>query len=140
MYADAVSMVVWNIDTNKFKGNSKLSTYLYRIFYNKSVDLLRHTTTNKNEAYFELEDDNILTSSENESRQLESKLDVEIVKKEILELGSPCNIIIIEWAYWGYSMAEIAHRNGLESADKVKKKKYACLQKLRALLESKGMN
>lgn len=140
MYADAVSSVIWNIEIKKFKGNSKLSTYFYRIFYNKSVDHLRHTTTNKNEAYFELEEDSNLVASENDSRQLETKLDVEKVKWEIQQLGKPCNSIIIDWAYWGYSMAEIAERNGLESADKVKKKKYNCLQKLRSVLHAKGMN
>lgn len=140
MYADAISTVVWNIDTNKFQGDSKVSTYLYRIFYNKSVDLLRHITTNKNEAYFELEEDSSAASTRNDSRILESSLDVEKVKQEIMQLGKPCNGIIIDWGFWGYSMAEIAERNGLENAEKVKKKKYSCLQKLRALLKSKGIN
>lgn len=138
-YADSISTIIWNIDTQVFKGDSKLSTYLYKILYNKSVDLLRHSSTYKNEAYVELTDDIPQEATSDISRQLEIKLDVEKVKEEILQLGNPCNAIILDWAYWGYSMAEIATRNGIESADKVKKKKYNCLQKLRSLLKSKGI-
>jgi len=140
MYADAVSAVIWNVDTNKFKGDSKLSTYLYRIFYNKSVDHLRHTTTNKNASYLELDDKNSPIAVESDERRLETSLDVERIKSEILELGNPCSAIIMEWAYWGYKMAEIAERNGLENADKAKKKKYSCLQKLRQTLKTKGIH
>ena len=138
-YADSISTIIWNIDTQVFKGDSKLSTYLYKILYNKSVDLLRHSSTYKNEAYLELIDDTPHDASADISRQLESQLDFEKIKQEILQLGNPCNAIILDWAYWGYSMAEIATRNGIDSADKVKKKKYSCLQKLRSLLKSKGI-
>ena len=138
MYADAISSVIWNIDTNKFKGGSKLSTYLYKIFYNKSVDHLRHISSNKNVAYLELNENNSV-STINDTRKLEIKLDVETVKKEIQELGDPCKNIIIEWAYWGYNMSEIAQRNGLENAEKAKKKKYSCLQKLRGILKAKSI-
>jgi RNA polymerase sigma-70 factor (ECF subfamily) len=140
MYADAVSAVVWNIDTNKFKGDSKLSSYLYKILYNKSVDLIRHNTTNKNIAYEELTGDSSSLVSEDLERKLEVSIDVEQVKAEILKMGKPCSDILIDWAYWGYTMNEIAERNELESADKAKKKKYSCMKKLRALLNTKGIN
>lgn len=140
LYADAISQVLWNVETSKFKGDSKLSTYLYRILYNKSIDHLRHLSTNKNEAYLQLEEDSVPASSQSDLRILETKMDVENVKKELQEIGSPCNAVIMDWAYWGYSMKEIAERNGLDNADKAKKKKYSCLQKLRAILASKGMN
>jgi len=139
MYADAVSMVIWNVETNKFKGESKLSTYLYRIFYNKSVDHIRHISTNKNVGYLELKEEIGEAATESDERNLETKLDVEKIKNEILSLGNPCSAIIMEWAYWGYKMAEIAARNGLTDADKAKKKKYSCLKKLRGILQTKGI-
>ena len=46
------------------------------------------------------------------------------------DMGHPCNDILMDWAYWGYSMEEIANKVGLETADQAKKKKYKCLQKL----------
>ncbi|GLR19534.1 RNA polymerase sigma factor [Portibacter lacus] len=140
MYADTISATIWNIDTNRFKGESKLSSYLYRILYNKSVDLLRHTTTNKNVAYLELAEESSALISEDQDRILESSLDVQIVKSELFYMGNPCSNIIMDWAFWGYDMAEIASRNNLENADKAKKKKYSCMKKLRLLLKSKGIS
>lgn len=138
-YADAVSAVIWNIDTNIFVGDSKLSTYLYRILFNKSVDLIRSITTNKNEAYLDLSDNSAHLVHDDLSRQLETKLDVIKIKDEILQLGEPCSSVILDWGYWGYKMSEIAARNGLESAEKAKKKKYNCLKKLQAILNAKGI-
>jgi len=140
MYADAISTVIWNIDTNKFKGESKVSSYLYRILYNKSVDLLRHITTNKNVAYLELSEEQTSADLNDPERILESSLDVEQVKSAISSMEEPCNNIIIEWAYWGYNMKEIAERNGLGSADKAKKKKYSCMKKLQTLLKTQRIN
>ncbi len=137
MYADALSTVIWNIDTGAFKGESKISSYLYRILYNKSVDLIRHITTNKNVAYLELSEETTVSDLKDPERVLETNLDVEQVKSAIQSMGQPCNNIIIEWAYWGYSMKEIAERNGLDNADKAKKKKYHCMKKLQTLLKTK---
>ncbi len=138
IYADSISSVIWNIETNTFHGQSKISTYLYKILYNKSVDFIRYSSTNKNVQHLELNED--LDSEPNDpGRILESSLDVLTVKEEIKSLGEPCYSIIMDWAYWGYSMAEIASRNVLDNADKAKKKKYYCLQKLRTSLKSKGI-
>lgn len=138
-YADAISIVIWNISTKKFQGQSKLSTYLYRILYNKSVDLLRLSSTNKRGPVEELSVDLTDHEVDDNNRVLETKLDVEKVKLEIATLGKPCNSILIDWGYWGYSMREIAERNSLENADKAKKQKYSCLQKLRSILHAKGI-
>ena len=138
-YADAVSIVIWNVSTKKFQGQSKLSTYLYRILYNKSVDLLRLSSTNKREPVEELSVDLSDDEVNDNIRVLETKLDVEKVKTEITTLGQPCSGILIDWGYWGYSMKEIAERNSLENADKAKKQKYSCLQKLRTILHAKGI-
>jgi len=61
------------------------------------------------------------------------------VKNEIKGMGTPCKQILIDWAYWGYSMKEIAIRNNLENGVVAKKKKYTCLQKLRAVLSAKNI-
>lgn len=137
-FADALSMVVWNIKTNTFKGDSKISSYLYRIYYNKSVDLLRHLSTNKNRATQNIEDLD-LASELSLNDNLDLKLDIEIVKDAIQSLGNVCKSIIMDWGYWGYSMAEIAIRNNIENGTKAKKMKYNCLKKLKEILVAKGM-
>lgn len=119
--------------TGTFKGQSKLSTYLFQIYTHKTVDHIRHISTHKNKAYIELSED-AFDASFSLDKRIESKLDVEQVKQSISALGEPCKGVIMDWAYWGYSMKEIAVRNQLENAEKAKRKKYTCLQKLRSLL------
>ncbi|MBK8966952.1 MAG: sigma-70 family RNA polymerase sigma factor [Lewinellaceae bacterium] len=54
---------------------------------------------------------------------------------ELLDkLGQPCQQILTLWAS-GYSMKEITQTLQLEDEVAVRKKKYKCLQKLRALYE-----
>src|SRR5215218_2134214 len=47
-YSDSIISVIENIVTNKFEGRSSLKSYVYQIFFNKCVDLVRKATTNKN--------------------------------------------------------------------------------------------
>ena len=138
LYADAISHLVWNIRTNKFKGRSKVGTYLYKIFYNKSVDHVRHLSTNKNRDTLDIDSLTIESPIASE-HQAYQRLAFNEVKKEILILKSPCKDIIMDWAYYGYSMIEIAERNKIENADKAKKAKYTCLQRLREILKSKNL-
>ena len=46
-YADAVMVLIQHILTEQFRGESKIKTYLHRIFHNKCVDALRKNSTNK---------------------------------------------------------------------------------------------
>lgn len=138
LYTDAISNLIWNVQTNKFKGNSKLTTYLFKIFHNKSVDHLRHISTNKNRQTDEITSIR-LESGEDLESDTYNNIAFEQVKSEIKQLGSECKNILMDWAYWGYNMKEIATRNNLESANKAKKSKYSCLQKLREMLKSKNL-
>ena len=47
IYHDTVIAIINNIASGKFEGRSSLKTYIYQIFSNKCVDLLRKKTTNK---------------------------------------------------------------------------------------------
>jgi DNA-directed RNA polymerase specialized sigma24 family protein len=46
-YSDAVLSVLSNIASGRFEGRSSIKTYLFQIFSNKCVDLVRKNTTNK---------------------------------------------------------------------------------------------
>ena len=47
-YGDAVISVIHQVIDGSFRGQSKLSTYLYQVFQYKCVDLIRKNTTKKN--------------------------------------------------------------------------------------------
>ena len=48
-YTDTILAIIKNIETNRFKGESTIKTYVTGIFYRKCVDLVRKETTNKKE-------------------------------------------------------------------------------------------
>src|SRR5215467_10115453 len=50
-YSDTILAAIDKISKGSFEGRSSLKTYLYQIFHNKCVDLLRKKTTNKNSVH-----------------------------------------------------------------------------------------
>ena len=129
-YSDAILAFVDQIQDGKFKGKSKLNTYLYKIFYFKCIDLLRKNTTKISEERFDVEVKAVSELNSNlEYRDLFDQLGIYFTK-----VGELCQNVLMDWGYWGYSMEEVAHRNNLKDAKQAKDKKYRCLQKLRALI------
>ena len=128
-FTDALMALLDHIDRSVFRGDSKLSTYFYRIFFNKSVDLLRKLTTKRYEhTTYEIPEvpdrslDLLQKLSLNETvGQLHGLMD---------RIGQKCKNILLDWGFWGFNMQEIAERNELKHADSAKKQKYKCLQKL----------
>ncbi len=131
-YADALVKLIRQIRNDRFLGESKLSTYFYSIFHNTCVDVLRKETTNL--SYSSL---NELAYSKKEKDLLnliELKDSVKQVKAQMHQIGEPCKKILLDWAYWGYSMREIAVRSSLASEESARSMKYKCLKKLKAIM------
>jgi len=128
-YTDSIIKLLRQIRNGQFKGDSKLSTYFYSIFYNTAVDVSRKNTTNKNInttelAEYDLQETQLLDLAgiEEDARQLMMQMD---------SLGALCKKVLIEWGYYGYPMEEIALRNELSNADSARSIKYKCLKRLR---------
>lgn len=131
-FTDAIMVVMDNIIKGTFKGDSKLSSYFYKIFFNKSVDLFRKNTTNRIDYPEVLPDD-----SDKEplvAEKMETKEQIKELYKYLDKLGEPCKQILIDWGFWGYNMTEIAERTGLAGSLQAKDRKYQCLKKLRKMM------
>lgn len=133
-YTDTILAVIKNIETDKFKGESRVKTYITGIFYRKCVDLIRKETTNKKEI---LPIDDFFTISNKVKSALEQLIlneKVESVSNKIKQLGQKCKTILEKWAA-GYSDKEIANITALafKSAATVKTTRHRCLAKLKAL-------
>jgi RNA polymerase sigma factor (sigma-70 family) len=128
-YADALVKCIGKVKDDTYRGESKLSSYFYRIFYNKAIDISRQNLSARNLSLDEID------QSDAKERDLIELFDIKEVSKSIEELiaflGSPCKKILIDWAYYGYSMDEIAQRCKLKNADSARSMKYKCLKKLR---------
>lgn len=134
VYTDSLIAFMQQIELGLFKGQSKASTYFYRIFYNKSVDFLRKQSTNKIDYMDAIPDRNATNPF---YLEFENKEEVKRVSMTLEKMGNPCKTILKEWAFLGYKINEIAQRNNFGNADQVKRKKYTCLEALRKKLNIK---
>lgn len=133
-YTNTILAVIKNIETERFKGESTIKTYLTGIFYRKCVDLVRQQTTNKENILPIEEFFNISDKVKSVLEQIILKEKVEDLRVKIQQLGGKCRTILEKWAA-GYSDKEIANIAALafKSAATVKTTRHRCLTKLRAL-------
>lgn len=135
-YSDTILQTLDNIASLLFEQRSSLKTYLYRIFKNKCVDLIRKKTTNKRSIYQTAplsEMMNMIADrAKNVIQQLIDKNDFDLLKTRLNELGENCRKLLLFFAD-GYNDKEIALFMEYKSADVVKTSRLRCLEKLRGL-------
>ncbi len=133
-YADAIIKLIRQLSNGAFEGKSKLSSYFYSIFYNSSVDVLRKKSTNKIK---ELP----LQEFDQREQALWDIVDTEEKATHVMlvmnQMGGSCKKILVDWAFYGFSMEEIAQRSSLRNAESARSMKYKCIKKLRDLLSDK---
>jgi RNA polymerase sigma-70 factor (ECF subfamily) len=136
VYADTILAAIEKIRNGSFEGRSSLKTWLYQIYHNKCVDLIRKSTTNKSsvhrtltvdEALFQLRD-----PAKNVIQQMTEKTDWDLLKQKLKEIGDNCRQMLLHWAD-GNSDKQIAESMGYKTADVVKTSRLRCLEKLRQL-------
>ena len=91
-YSDAVISAIDKITNRSFEGRSSLKTWIYQIFHNKCVDLLRKKTTNKNSIHKTLSVSDVLYQLSDASKtiiqQLVERADGDLLKMKLNELGA----------------------------------------------------
>jgi len=139
-YSDTIIQVIENVSADRFEKRSSLKTYLYRIFNNKCVDLIRKKTTNKSSVHQTAPISDMLTMISDPAKtiiqQLVEKNDVALLKQKLTEIGDICKQLLTMFAE-GYNDKEIAVAMEYKSPDVVKTSRLRCLDKLRQLYNIK---
>ncbi|MES1226765.1 MAG: sigma-70 family RNA polymerase sigma factor [Bacteroidota bacterium] len=140
IYSDTILSAVPRIIDKSFEGRSSLKTWLFQIFHNKCVDLIRKKTTNKSSVHRTVGIPAILTQMADSARtiiqELMERTDRDVIRQKLNELGGNCKKILWQWAE-GYSDKEIAESLEYKTADVVKTSRLRCLEKLRQLYKNK---
>ena len=135
-YSDSVLSAIEKIRRGSFEGRSTLKTWLYQIFHNKCVDLLRKKSTNKRSVHQTISVSEMLYQLSDTSKSIIQKLidkaDLGFLKQKLNELGDTCRQLLTLSAD-GYSDKEISELMEYKTADVVKTSRLRCLQKLREL-------
>lgn len=135
-YADSLLAAIDQLKKSAFENRSSLKTWLYQIFLNKCVDLLRKKSTNKNSVHRKVSVDDWLLelsdSSKSVIQKLADKADWELLQQKLNELGENCRQLLV-MAADGYSDKEISATMNYKTADVVKTSRLRCLERLRKL-------
>src|SRR6185437_7007893 len=122
-YSDTIIQSLENIAGSIFEKRSSLKTYLYRIFNNKCVDLIRKKTTNKSSVHQTVSIPDMLTMISDPAKTVIQKLieknDTELLKLRLNEIGENCKQLLNLYAD-GYTDKEIATSMDYKSDDVVK--------------------
>ena len=133
-YSDAVLSAIHNIINNHFDGRSSIKTYLYQIFSNKCIDLVRKSSTNKHQVHKTMPvpemmnqlPDGAKTSIE---RLMHNELKAKI-RTQLGTIGKKCKELLLMFED-GLTDKEIAQELSYNNAAVVKTTRLRCLEKLR---------
>lgn len=138
-YSDTILAALVNIQNDHFEARASLKTYLYQIFHNKCVDLLRKRTTNKNSVHRPDSISERLMLISDSARSVVQKLidqaDWKLLREKLNQLEDKCRQLLL---YWGenYNDREIASLLQYKTADVVKTSRLRCLDRLRKMYKS----
>ena len=133
-YADAVLSAIDTITKGQFENRSTIKTYLFKIFHNKCVDLIRKKTTNKMGIHQTATISEMMTGLSDSSKSILQKLidqaDYVQLKQKLEMLGEKCRQLLTLFAE-GYTDKEIAAETEYKTGEVVKTSRIRCLEKLR---------
>jgi RNA polymerase sigma factor (sigma-70 family) len=140
IYSDVILSAIPKIIDGSFEGRSSLKTWLFQIFHNKCVDLIRKKTTNKNSVHRTISlSDTLMQLADTSKTIIQDMMDrvnKETIRQKLNEVGENCKQILWQWAE-GISDKEIAASLNYKTADVVKSTRLRCLEKLRQLYNTK---
>jgi RNA polymerase sigma-70 factor (ECF subfamily) len=140
-YSDTIISAIETLSNGQFGHRSSLKTYLFQIFHNKCVDILRKSTTNKSSVNHTTEIGHVLLHMSDTAKSIVQKLieqsDLTEMKKKLSELGENCRNLLMMFAE-GYSDKEICLSLEYKTADVVKTSRLRCLERLRNMYMQPG--
>lgn len=135
-YSDSVLAAIGNITGDQYESRSSLKTWLFQIFHNKCVDLLRKKTTNKSSVHRpdSITDRLLLLSDSARSvvQKLIDQSDWNRLRLTLSELEEKCRQILMLWGD-NFSDKQIAEQLLYKTADVAKTSRLRCLEKLRRI-------
>ena len=133
-YSDTILSVIDNVVGGRFEGRSSLKSYIFQIFMNKCVDVVRKKTTNRHTLYDNEMIDHLTRTLPDKARNIVQQL-IEInertsLMEKIRALGEKCRQLLLLFED-GYSDKEIAVQMEYNTPEVVKTTRLRCLEKLR---------
>jgi RNA polymerase sigma factor (sigma-70 family) len=140
-YSDAVLSVIHNVVNRSFNNVSSLKTYLFQIFSNKCIDLIRKKTTNKQKVHQSALEPDLLSHLPDATKNVIEKLidaqKIDQIKQYLEVIGEKCKEVLLLFED-GYTDREIAEQLSYNNAAVVKTTRLRCLEKIKKLFNNHG--
>jgi RNA polymerase sigma factor (sigma-70 family) len=138
-YSDAVLSAINSVRNHRFNNQSSLKTYLFQIFSNKCIDLIRKSTTNKQKVNHYPGEPELLTHLPDATRSIIEKLvdrqKLTAIKQHLEVIGQKCKEILLLFED-GFNDTEIASQLGYNNAAVAKTTRLRCLEKIREKMKN----
>ena len=141
IYSETFIAIRKNLLEGNVASGTKWKAYIFQIGYNMAVNKAKQSSryvqvkemtsnddidaTNRFETYLSLQE--VMEEEDNETKSQR----LSILEREIKYLPEPCETILKDYYYGGFSMAEIMSEIHYQSTDSVKSMKNRCMNKLR---------
>ena len=141
IYSDTFIAIRKNLMDGNVSSGTKWKAYIFQIGYNMAVNKAKQSSrfvqvkemtsnddidaTNRFETYLSLQE--VMEEEDNETKSQR----LSILEREIKYLPEPCETILKDYYYGGFSMTEIMSEIHYQSTDSVKSMKNRCMNKLR---------
>ena len=141
IYSETFIAIRKNLLDGNVASGTKWKAYIFQIGYNMAVNKAKQSArfvqakemtsnddidvNNRFETYLSLQEAMEEKENETQSQRLS------ILEREIKYLPEPCETILKDYYYGGFSMAEIMSEIHYQSTDSVKSMKNRCMNKLR---------
>lgn len=134
LYQDSCMALYSNILSGRLTADAltraSLKTYLFKVGYNKLVDMYRRANTRSRRAFIDNFD---YTTFYDDCDDELTEREV-VVRRAVEQMAEPCATILRLYYWDDRSMKEIASEGGYSSADSAKSQKSKCMAKLKAYL------
>ncbi len=141
-YSDTLLSAIHNIVSGRFDGRSSLKTYLFQIFSNKCIDLIRKNATNKQQVFKTTELPDLMSRLPDGARNAVEKMITgeqrQAVKETLEKIGDKCKELLLLFED-GYTDKEIAEHLQYNNAAVVKTTRLRCLDKLREKIKNHSL-
>ncbi|HEY1056572.1 MAG TPA: sigma-70 family RNA polymerase sigma factor, partial [Emticicia sp.] len=137
VYSDTVLTVIEHIVNHRFEARSALKTYIFQIFSNQCVSLIRKKATNKAApSYDTVLLSEIMTVMSDSTQSIIQQIIEQEEETRLLQrldkIGDKCKELLLLWAD-GHSDKEILEMLPYNSVDVVKVSRMRCIDKLRKI-------
>jgi RNA polymerase sigma factor (sigma-70 family) len=134
VYSDTILTSIEHIASGRFEGRSELKTYVYQIFLNKCVDVIRKKTTKTAQTYQRVSIDDLIAPIPDTKKsvlvELITQQNHEQLYQFLAKLGERCQEILKRWSE-GFTDEEISKQFEYSTAAVAQTTRLRCLEKLR---------